>query len=67
MVIALLELSVRAQNCLRSENIEYLGDLVIKKEEDMMGTPNFGKKSLNELKDILEKYNLSFGMKMIWV
>ena len=61
-----LELSVRSQNCLRNEHIEFLGDLVVKKEEDMMSTPNFGKKSLNELKDILEKYDLSFGMKIDW-
>lgn len=57
-----LELSVRSQNCLKNENIVYLGDLVIKSESEMLKTPNFGRKSLNEIKDILSSYNLKFGM-----
>jgi len=56
------ELSVRSQNCLKIDNIVYLGDLVVKPESQMLKTPNFGKKSLNEIKQILEEYNLSFGM-----
>lgn len=57
-----LELSVRSYNCLKNENINYLGDLVVKSENDMLKLPNFGKKSLNELKDNLKALNLSFGM-----
>ena len=57
-----LELSVRAQNCLKNENIAYVGDLVIKTESKIMQTPNFGKKSLTELKQLLEKMDLKFGM-----
>ncbi len=59
-----LELSVRAQNCLKDENIVYIGDLVAKTEADMLKTRNFGKKSLNELKDILSTMNLTLGMKV---
>jgi DNA-directed RNA polymerase subunit alpha len=57
-----LELSVRSANCLRNENIIYIGDLVRKTEGDMLRTPNFGRKSLNEIKEILAKFNLRFGM-----
>lgn len=57
-----LELSVRSYNCLKNENINYIGDLVIKTENDMLKLPNFGKKSLNELKDNLKALGLSFGM-----
>lgn len=57
-----LELSVRSQNCLKNDNIVYIGDLVIKTEAEMLKTPNFGRKSLNEIKDILVVYNLKFGM-----
>lgn len=60
-----LELSVRAQNCLRNENIIYVGDLVAKSESKMMQTPNFGKKSLNEIKQLLESMNLRFGMDIV--
>lgn len=59
-----LELSVRAQNCLKNENIVYVGDLVTKSESKMMQTPNFGKKSLNEIKQLLENMNLKFGMEV---
>lgn len=57
-----LELSVRAANCLKSENIVYIGDLVQKTEFQMLKTPNFGRKSLNEIKANLEVMGLSFGM-----
>lgn len=57
-----LELSVRSQNCLRNDNIVYIGDLVVKTEADMLRTPNFGRKSLNELKEVLESMGLRFGM-----
>lgn len=59
-----LELSVRSQNCLKNENIVYIGDLVTKTESKMLQTPNFGKKSLNELKDVLAVMNLKFGMEI---
>ncbi len=59
-----LELSVRSYNCLKSENIIYVGDLVCKTEAEMLKTANFGRKSLNELKDNLKNMSLSFGMKL---
>lgn len=57
-----LELSVRSQNCLKNDNIVYIGDLVIKTEAEMLKTPNFGRKSLNEIKEILSGFGLKFGM-----
>lgn len=57
-----LELSVRSQNCLKNENIIYIGDLVRRSESDMLKTPNFGRKSLNEIKSILQAMELGFGM-----
>lgn len=57
-----LELSVRSQNCLKNDNIVYIGDLVSKTEAEMLKTPNFGRKSLNEIKEILASFNLKFGM-----
>lgn len=57
-----LELSVRSMNCLRGENITYLGDLVHKTESEMLKTPNFGRKSLNEIKAILSNFGLSLGL-----
>ena len=57
-----LELSVRSQNCLKNDNIVYIGDLVTKTEVQMLKTPNFGRKSLNEINDLLSSMNLSFGM-----
>lgn len=57
-----LELSVRSANCLKNENIFYIGDLVQKSESEMLKTPNFGRKSLNEIKDVLVQMGLSFGM-----
>jgi DNA-directed RNA polymerase subunit alpha len=59
-----LELSVRSQNCLQNDNIVYIGDLVIKTEAEMLRTANFGRKSLNEIKDILSKFGLKFGMEI---
>jgi DNA-directed RNA polymerase subunit alpha len=57
-----LELSVRSQNCLKNDNIVYIGDLVCKTEGEMLKTPNFGRKSLNEIKEVLGGMGLSFGM-----
>ncbi|GHT88827.1 DNA-directed RNA polymerase subunit alpha [Alphaproteobacteria bacterium] len=57
-----LELSVRSANCLKNENIFYIGDLVMLSESDMLKTPNFGRKSLNELKEALLLMGLGFGM-----
>ncbi|MCT4635598.1 MAG: DNA-directed RNA polymerase subunit alpha [Rickettsiales bacterium] len=57
-----LELSVRSQNCLKNDNIVYIGDLVIKTEGEMLKTPNFGRKSLNEIKEVLSTMSLTFGM-----
>lgn len=57
-----LELSVRSQNCLKNDNITYIGDLVIKTEAEMLKTPNFGRKSLNEIRELLASMNLKFGM-----
>ena len=57
-----LELSVRSANCLKNENIFYIGDLVQKSENDMLKTPNFGRKSLNEIKEVLAQMGLGFGM-----
>ncbi len=59
-----LELSVRSHNCLKNENIVYIGDLVIRAEGEMLKTPNFGRKSLNEIKVVLTKLGLTFGMKI---
>lgn len=59
-----LELSVRAANCLENANIKYIGELVTKSEAEMLKTKNFGRKSLNEIKDILAEMGLSLGMKI---
>jgi len=59
-----LELSVRSYNCLKNENIVYVGDLVIKTESEMLKTSNFGRKSLNELKENLKSMGLGFGHKL---
>jgi len=59
-----LELSVRAANCLRNANIRYIGELVQKTEQEMLKTKNFGRKSLNEIKEILAEMGLSLGMKL---
>ena len=57
-----LELSVRSANCLKNDNIVYIGDLVQKSESDMLRTPNFGRKSLNEIKEVLTNMGLHLGM-----
>ena len=57
-----LELSVRSANCLKNDNIIYIGDLVQKTESEMLRTPNFGRKSLNEIKEVLVQMNLNLGM-----
>ncbi|MDR0449261.1 MAG: DNA-directed RNA polymerase subunit alpha [Rickettsiales bacterium] len=57
-----LELSVRANNCLKNDKVNYIGELVQKTENDMLKTPNFGRKSLNEIKAQLEAMGLAFGM-----
>lgn len=57
-----LELSVRSANCLKNENIVYIGDLVQKSEQDLLRTPNFGRKSLNEIKEVLIQMGLELGM-----
>ena len=59
-----LELSVRSANCLQNANIKYIYDLVQKTEAEMLKTKNFGRKSLNEIKDILSEMGLSLGMKL---
>ena len=57
-----LELSVRSANCLKNDNIIYIGDLVQKSESEMLRTPNFGRKSLNEIKEVLTQMELNLGM-----
>ena len=59
-----LELSVRSQNCLQNAGIEYIHQLVEKSEAEMLKTKNFGRKSLNEIKEILSNMGLSLGMKL---
>ena len=59
-----LELSVRSANCLKNDNIVYIGDLVQKSESDMLRTPNFGRKSLNEIKEVLTSMGLHLGMQV---
>ncbi|MEM7524004.1 MAG: DNA-directed RNA polymerase subunit alpha [Pseudomonadota bacterium] len=59
-----LELSVRSANCLKNDNIVYIGDLVQKSEAEMLRTPNFGRKSLNEIKEVLTTMGLHLGMEI---
>jgi DNA-directed RNA polymerase subunit alpha len=59
-----LELTVRSANCLKAENIHYIGDLVQRTENELLKTPNLGKKSLTEIKDVLASRSLSLGMKL---
>jgi DNA-directed RNA polymerase subunit alpha len=59
-----LELSVRSANCLKNDNIVYIGDLVQKTEPEMLRTPNFGRKSLNEIKEVLSTMGLGLGMEI---
>jgi len=59
-----LELSVRSANCLKNDNITYIGDLIQKSEGEMLRTPNFGRKSLNEIKEVLAQMGLHLGMEV---
>jgi DNA-directed RNA polymerase subunit alpha len=59
-----LELSVRSANCLKNDNIVYIGDLIQKSEAEMLRTPNFGRKSLNEIKEVLAQMGLHLGMEV---
>jgi len=59
-----LDLSVRSMNCLKSDDVFRVGDLVQRTEQEMLRTPNFGRKSLNEIKEVLEKMGLHLGMKL---
>jgi DNA-directed RNA polymerase subunit alpha len=59
-----LELSVRSANCLKNDNIVYIGDLIQKSEPEMLRTPNFGRKSLNEIKEVLAAMGLHLGMEI---
>lgn len=59
-----LELTVRSANCLKAENIFYIGDLIQRSESELLKTPNLGKKSLNEIKDVLATRGLSLGMRL---
>jgi len=59
-----LELSVRSANCLKNADIKYIGEMVQKTEQEMLRTKNFGRKSLNEIKELLHSMGLDFGMKV---
>lgn len=59
-----LELTVRSANCLKAENIYYIGDLIQRTENELLKTPNLGRKSLNEIKDVLAQRGLTLGMKL---
>jgi DNA-directed RNA polymerase subunit alpha len=59
-----LELTVRSANCLKAENIYFIGDLIQRSETELLRTPNLGRKSLNEIKDVLASNGLSLGMKL---
>jgi len=59
-----LELTVRSANCLKAENIYYIGDLIQRSENELLKTPNLGRKSLNEIKDVLAARGLTLGMKL---
>jgi len=61
-----LELSVRSMNCFKENNINYLGDLVKCSEGELLRTPNFGRKSLNEVREILKNLGLEFNMDVVW-
>ena len=59
-----LELTVRSANCLKAENIHYIGDLVQRTEVELLRTPNLGKKSLTEIKEVLQSHGLMLGMRL---
>ncbi len=58
------KVTVRSANCLKAENIYYIGDLIQRTEVELLKTPNLGKKSLTEIKDVLASYSLSLGMRL---
>jgi DNA-directed RNA polymerase subunit alpha len=59
-----LELTPRSSNCLKAQSIHYIGDLIQHNEADLLRTPNLGRKSLNEIKQVLAEHGLSLGMKL---
>ena len=59
-----LELTVRSANCLKAENIYYIGDLIQRTENELLKTPNLGRKSLNEIKEVLAQHGLTLGMRL---
>ncbi len=59
-----LELTVRSANCLKAENINYIGDLIQRSENELLKTPNLGRKSLNEIKEVLASRGLTLGMRL---
>ena len=59
-----LELTVRSANCLKAENIYYIGDLIQRTENELLKTPNLGRKSLNEIKEVLASHGLTLGMRL---
>jgi DNA-directed RNA polymerase subunit alpha len=59
-----LELTVRSANCLKAESIYYIGDLIQRTENELLKTPNLGRKSLNEIKEVLASRGLTLGMKL---
>jgi DNA-directed RNA polymerase subunit alpha len=59
-----LELTVRSANCLKAENIYYIGDLIQRSETELLKTPNLGRKSLNEIKEVLNGMGLHLGMEI---
>ncbi len=59
-----LELTPRSSNCLKAQSIHYIGDLIQNTEADLLRTPNLGRKSLNEIKQVLAEHGLSLGMKL---
>ena len=59
-----LELTPRSSNCLKAQSIHYIGDLIQHTEADLLRTPNLGRKSLNEIKQVLAEHGLSLGMKL---
>jgi DNA-directed RNA polymerase subunit alpha len=59
-----LELTVRSANCLKAENINYIGDLIQRTEVELLRTPNLGKKSLTEIKEVLESHGLALGLRV---